>query len=65
MGNLRWRPPAPPAKWQGPRAATGFGAACPQPAGAVGDLGVAHYSEDCLFLNVWTRTLQRGADQQL
>jgi para-nitrobenzyl esterase len=48
----------------GPRAATGFGAACPQPAGAVGDLRVAHYSEDCLFLNVWTRMLQRGADQQ-
>ena len=63
VGNLRWRPPAPPAKWRGLRAATGFGAACPQPGGALGDLRVAERSEDCLFLNVWTRTLQRGAGQ--
>jgi para-nitrobenzyl esterase len=64
VGDLRWCPPAPPAEWQGLRAATGFGAACPPPTGgAVGDLRVAEYSEDCLFLNVWTRTLERGADQ--
>ena len=25
VGDLRWRPPAPPAKWQGVRPATAFG----------------------------------------
>jgi para-nitrobenzyl esterase len=63
VGDLRWRAPAPPAPWQGLRPAAGFGAACPQRGGALGDLRVAEHSEDCLFLNVWTRTLQRGADQ--
>ena len=30
-GNLRWRPPQPPAEWQGIRDATQFGPSCPQP----------------------------------
>src|SRR6516164_8803358 len=29
-GNLRWRPPVPPAAWQGIRDATSFGPSCPQ-----------------------------------
>src|SRR5580704_5506196 len=29
-GNLRWRPPAPPAAWGGIRDATQFGPSCPQ-----------------------------------
>jgi para-nitrobenzyl esterase len=64
VGNLRWRRPMPAAPWTDVRAATMFGAACPQPPrGAVGDLRVTERSEDCLFLNVWTRTLERDADQ--
>src|SRR6185503_14926101 len=49
IGNLRWREPQPPVKWQGVRAADKFGNDC-----------VQHrqydqpQSEDCLFLNVWT-----------
>src|SRR5262245_57320302 len=30
-GNLRWRPPQPPAAWNGVRDATEFAPICPQP----------------------------------
>lgn len=55
VGDLRWRPPQPPAKWAGAREATQFGPACPQspdsPVMMVGPVGAS--SEDCLTLNVW------------
>ena len=54
VGNLRWRPPQPAARWSGIRPAAAFGAACLQPTGAAniaGDPGPV--SEDCLTLNVW------------
>ncbi|MGD0092077.1 MAG: carboxylesterase family protein [Planctomycetota bacterium] len=64
LGNLRWREPQPPAKWEGVRKADKFGAQCAQPHGASPILPYcltkpresepAAYSEDCLFLNVWT-----------
>ena len=47
-GELRWRPPAPPASWQGVRPATAFGNPCPQ----LGDSGPVG-NEDCLTLNVY------------
>jgi para-nitrobenzyl esterase len=56
-GNLRWRPPRPPAAWHGVRDATQFAPSCPQapspflPPGAL--------DEDCLYLNVSTPTLHR------
>jgi para-nitrobenzyl esterase len=54
VGDLRWKPPQPPAPWQGVRDATAFGAQCVQ--GPIfGDItfpGPA--SEDCLTLNIWT-----------
>lgn len=56
VGELRWRPPER-VSWNGERAATQYGAACPQPVNADGTPnggGVAgRTSEDCLFLNVW------------
>jgi len=57
VGEMRWRPPAPAAGWQGVRDATEYGAACIQPTPYVqsiysADLG--RTSEDCLTLNVWT-----------
>ena len=51
-GNLRWRPPAPPTAWDGVRDATQFGASCPQQPSLFAPPGP--FSEDCLFLNVYT-----------
>jgi len=55
VGPLRWRPPRPPAAWEGRRDASAYGAICIQPP-ANGDPGVGPppMSEDCLNLNVWT-----------
>jgi para-nitrobenzyl esterase len=55
VGDLRWRPPMPAAKWKGVRPAKDFGSHCVQ-TGGYPDM-VFHDpgpSEDCLTLNVWT-----------
>ena len=52
VGDLRWRPPQPPSKWDGVRVADQFGRACMQTNAAIADLPAP--SEDCLYLNVWT-----------
>jgi para-nitrobenzyl esterase len=55
VGNLRWQPPQPAAKWKGVRAAKEFGNRCVQ-TNAFPDM-IFHdpgQSEDCLTLNVWT-----------
>ncbi len=59
VGNLRWRPPQPPASWKGARDASRFGASCPQAPSGFAPPGPS--SEDCLFLNVSTRTLRHDA----
>jgi para-nitrobenzyl esterase len=48
VGPLRWKPPAPPARWDGVRDGSSFGAGCPQIVGeeVKGD-------ENCLYINVW------------
>ncbi len=54
VGQLRWRPPEPPVKWNGVRDATRFAAQCMQ--GRIYDdmmFRNAGTSEDCLYLNVW------------
>ena len=48
VGELRWRPPAPVAAWEGVRDARRAGPICVQ-----GEEVDAGESEDCLFLNVW------------
>ncbi|MDI6105436.1 carboxylesterase family protein [Actinoplanes sp. NEAU-A12] len=49
VGDLRWRPPQPPAPWTAPRDATRPGPLCAQ----TGDhLGAGSLAEDCLYLNV-------------
>src|SRR5579883_2534139 len=63
LGDLRWRPPQPSAKWKGVRDATEFGASCPQspntPTFLAGPL--KKIDENCLFLNVWTPSKSDGA----
>jgi para-nitrobenzyl esterase len=52
VGDLRWRPPQPPAAWSGVREATEFGA---DPLQALTPRTRAErMDEDCLTLNVWT-----------
>jgi len=64
VGELRWRPPQPVAKWTSVREASDFGSDCmqgrfgPPPAAAAGAPAPRVPSEDCLYLNVW-----RPADQ--
>ena len=61
VGNLRWRPPQPAARWEGVRDATQFANTCAQ----VTELGVfagpPNTNEDCLYLNVFTTQLGRGS----
>ena len=52
VGDLRWRPPQPPARWAGVREATAYGPACMQ-MGQARAGGTISQSEDCLVLNVW------------
>ena len=59
VGDLRWRPPQPPARWTDVRQAAEFGADCmqgrfgPPPSAATGAPAAPVPSEDCLFLNLW------------
>ncbi|HJN46403.1 MAG: carboxylesterase [Acidobacteria bacterium] len=48
VGDLRWKAPQPPIPWQGVKAADTFGPACMQRRAQL-------MSEDCLYLNVWTK----------
>ncbi|HEX2922166.1 MAG TPA: carboxylesterase family protein [Bacteroidales bacterium] len=49
VGDLRWRAPQPPAKWEGIRQANKFEPGPPQ-----GQNLSFGKSEDCLYLNVWS-----------
>ena len=52
VGPLRWHAPMPAARWNGVRKADTFSAACMQ-SGRQRE-GELPFSEDCLYLNVWT-----------
>jgi para-nitrobenzyl esterase len=57
VGDLRWKPPVPAAKWDGVKKATEFGSHCLQ-GNPYGDMVFrdAGASEDCLTLNIWEPT---------
>ena len=65
-GVRRWRPPEPHEDWQGRRFAMSFAPECPQlpyPEGSFFERGISPSSEDCLYLNVWTTSLDQQADR--
>src|SRR5882724_11236281 len=58
VGELRWKAPQPAASWQGTRQATEFSNACWQTsysATSIFQSKLPPLSEDCLYLNIWTR----------
>jgi para-nitrobenzyl esterase len=62
IGERRWRAPQEVLPWTGTRKATSFGAACPQlPARW---LPTVAWSEDCLYLNIWSDRPGVNAPQQ-
>ena len=57
VGDLRWRPPQPPASWEGVRSTLESGAPCWQritPDTSIYSRGEIDRSEDCLYLDLWT-----------
>ncbi|XP_066439466.1 para-nitrobenzyl esterase-like isoform X2 [Eleutherodactylus coqui] len=61
IGSLRWRPPQEPTCWKETLDATKFKSMCAQvrPLSATGQV---MGSEDCLYVNVWTPSLDHNAD---
>jgi len=54
-GALRWKAPQPLKGWEGTKTADTFAAGCMQDAAMAAFMRVApNFSEDCLYLNVWT-----------
>ena len=68
VGDLRWKEPQPPARWDGVRKADRFSNVCMQPSqpnrvpnNVTVDLPDSpKTSEDCLYLNVWTSADRAG-----
>jgi Carboxylesterase family len=55
VGDLRWRPPVHAAPWTGARKADAFAPACMQVGASMPGESPPAVSEDCLYVNIWTR----------
>ena len=61
VGALRWKAPQPVNAWSGVKQAASFGASCMQDPSFATLFGApAAFSEDCLYLNVWTPAKSAG-----
>jgi para-nitrobenzyl esterase len=60
IGTLRWKAPEDPVAWTGVRDAAAYSKACPQ-ISALLNGQTLEWDEDCLYLNVWTPTLDTAA----
>ena len=56
VGELRWKPPQEVASWTQVRISRDFSPSCPQPR----QQDNRKFSEDCLYLNVWTPVKNPG-----
>ncbi len=65
VGDLRWRPPVPVARWTGTRKADSFAPACMQTGVSMPGETPPAVSEDCLYLNLWTPTQKKPAPDLL
>jgi len=59
VGELRWKSPLPPDRWEDTLEALEFCHACTQIGGPLGNVPPKYYgkaigSEDCLYLNIWS-----------
>jgi len=61
LGALRWREPAPVPPWSGVRKADAFAPACMQTGVSMPGETPPVVSEDCLYLNIWTRAKAANA----
>jgi para-nitrobenzyl esterase len=60
VGDLRWKAPQPVKPWSGVKQTTHFADACMQSGGGGGAGKGIPYSEDCLYLDVWTPAKTSG-----
>ncbi|XP_063839324.1 carboxylic ester hydrolase-like [Ostrinia nubilalis] len=61
IGKLRFKAPLPPKPWEGIHEAIEHGAVCPQ--ADITTMQLVEGSENCLFLNVYSKSLQPDAKQ--